>query len=282
MNLSRIEPGPFLVDAHVHFHECFDAHRFLDAAARNIRRASLDLGLSSETRGVLMFADPRGMNSFKRLTECAPDAERTVWRFVSTSEKCSLIARRDSSELVLVAGRQIATRERLEVLALGTTRSFPDGLGLMGTLRTVLEGRALAVVPWGFGKWWGRRGRLVQAVIQSPEYREIFLADNGGRPRVGLRSRLLRLAKRIGINILPGTDPLPFLSEECRTGSFGFVLAQELDMNRPTSALKRGLMGLDSQPRVFGRRSSQLAFVRNQARLILLRRSGHKKPCQCR
>ena len=82
--------------------------------------------------------------------------------------------------LVLVAGRQIQTLEGLEALALGTDSEFPDGLELTAALAEVRASGALAVLPWGFGKWWFRRGQLARKAIDSAAANEFFLGDNRG------------------------------------------------------------------------------------------------------
>ena len=50
------------------------------------------------------------------------------WHFFHTDEACSVLAQsRDVRTLILVAGRQIMTKEILEVLALATRANFHDG-----------------------------------------------------------------------------------------------------------------------------------------------------------
>ena len=134
-----------------------DTKRFLDCAARNFELAASGLGASGCT-GALFFVDGGEGDALARLARDIDASD--PWTLSSTDEECSaLLTMPDGSALLAIAGRQVATRERLEVLALGTTRAFEAGRTFPDTLRSVLESDALAVVPWGFGKWWGRRGR---------------------------------------------------------------------------------------------------------------------------
>lgn len=251
-----------LVDAHVHVHPLFPLETFLEGALENFRAAAELLGLTAT--GCLLLAEMEGRHWFRE----AQDAVG-AWTLARTGEEGSLIARRSTGEsLVVVAGRQIATRERLEVLALGRDADIPDGLPLDETLRRVRESGALPVLPWGFGKWSGRRGALVAAALAEPGG-ELYLGDNSNRLQLAGLPRLLREAGERGVLVLPGTDPLPFPSHAGRAGSFGFVLEGALDPLRPAEDLLLRVRTLREQPRTYGRGETLPRFLRDQASLQL-------------
>src|SRR4051812_601799 len=116
--------GFALVDAHVHFYPCYDRDRFLDAALRNFRRGAAELRLPESTPGVLLLSEARGERWFERLREETEGVRRGAWEFVPClADRDSIVARRRADprdRIFLVAGRQIATREGVEVLALAT------------------------------------------------------------------------------------------------------------------------------------------------------------------
>lgn len=260
-------PAFALVDAHVHIHPCFPLEAFLDGALRNFRRAASDLGLPGSSIGCLLLTEMAGVHWFRQ----AAEAERRegAWRLLRTEDGSSLLALRDTGEsLILVAGRQIVARERLEVLALGLDADIPDGLPLDEALFRVRRSGALPVLPWGFGKWWGHRGRLVAGVLARGDG-ELYLGDNSGRLRLAGMPRLLREARQRGLLVLPGTDPLPFPDHAGRAGSFGFVLEGPLDLRRPAEELLRRVRALREQPRTYGRGETLPRFLRNQATLQL-------------
>lgn len=257
-------PAFILVDAHVHVHPCFDNDAFLDAAAGNFRRGAAQVGVPGPYTGCLLLTEAGEARWFRRLR--SGDGGAASWDFGPTEEDCSLVAQRISGErLFLIAGRQIAAREGIEVLALGRDAEIPDGLELAETLRRVRDTGALPVLPWGFGKWWLHRGSLVEEAFRRRHGAELFLGDNGGRLAMSGLPRLFRESRAQGVPVLPGSDPLP-LAEHCaRAGSYGFVLSGPLDETHPAACVLRAIRRLKGQPRIFGRRADLPSFLRDQA-----------------
>ena len=211
-----------------------------------------------------MLAETGDSDRFSELCNDSLSVEEH-WRIRPTQETCSVIAERDCQpRLIVLAGRQIVTSERLEVLALGTREHIADGMPLDDTIQRALAADALVVLPWGFGKWWFRRGKVVRRALRSFSKCGIYLGDNGGRPQHCKTPRLLREAERDGVLTLPGSDALPFPSEIGRVGSYGFVLSGDIDLSFPARCIKQLIRQLGRQPKPFGRRVTWPAFCRNQ------------------
>ncbi len=265
-------PSPtILVDAHVHCHSFFDRVRFLDAAAGNFASAARTAGVEP-CLGVLMLTEIAGSDAFERFRASTRLAPAGPWRFEESGEAHSLFASRGGSlRLMVVAGHQRVTAEGLEVLALGSTGEIEDGLPIRETLAAVQESNGLPVVPWGAGKWWFRRGKVVAELIDEQEPQRFFLGDNGGRPALMPRPPLFARAERKGIRVLPGTDPLPLAGEIARIGTYGFLAAGPADPASPASALVRSMLASDWRPTVFGACGPWGGFLRNQFAMKLRR-----------
>jgi len=278
-----------LIDAHVHVHDCFDAARVFDAAAANFagaaralagERASLSASPPAYD-GVLCLAECRG----ERFLESVRARRTTrVWRgrhgFWEAEESCepeTLVVRRGATRLNLIAGRQLVTRERLEVLALGTTAPLPEGESMETTLAAVRATGAAAVLPWGVGKWLGARGAVIARILADPEWRHVLLGDNGNRLALGPDPAPFAAARRAGRAVLPGSDPLPLPGEEARVGAYGFAVDVDLDPLRPAAALL-ALLKSSSAFVVFGRREPLARFVGNQLALKLKSRARPQSP----
>lgn len=258
-----------LVDGHVHFYDCFDRQIYFDSASANFQSAAAELELKPSVTGCLLFTETSRQHYFQKFKEAA-GCDDGGWSFRETLEDESLIASKPGGgEIVIVAGRQIATAENLEVLALGYDGEFVDRLPLAVTLEAVIETGALAVIPWGFGKWTRRRGELVAATVNQVRPGEMFLGDNGGRLRWGARPALFASAEARGVAVLPGSDPLPFADEVSAVARYGFVLPGEIDQERPAAWLKGRLVGLGASPIAFGRLQSLPRFCRYQLAMQL-------------
>ena len=265
--------GRVLVDAHVHIHRCFDTAALLGRAADNFRCAVLPSGAKPQVTGVLLLAEASGMDRFQDLKRKEGEPSLNGWEVRSTADEEALIVTRGHDRLVVVAGFQVTTAERLEVLALATRSRIADGMPWLETIRRVSETGAITVLAWGFGKWWFHRGALVHDALESGRLNGMFLGDNGGRARLGRRPALFALAERTGVNILAGSDPLPFGHEIDRVGSYGSIVKGKLDMQTPARSLKRLLVDAGAAPKTFGRLQALPGFLGCQARLRLPRKS---------
>ena len=270
--------GP-LIDAHVHIYDCFDLPRFLDSAYRNFRVQAEKMRKDSAIVGILLLSESSGFDWFGRLSRKAslPGPVEPVstgrWRVDLTSEDCSLIVRRDSNkQMLLIAGRQITTQEDLEVLALCTASRFSDDLSLSTTVENVRRAGGIPVIPWGTGKWLGRRRAVLSRFLESQDPDTIFLGDNSARPVFWRRPSHFEQARASGIRILPGTDPLPFPSECWRPGSFGFAVGGTIAPVRPAEDIRRILLDPSSRPEPYGSLETPYRFFRNQVAMQLRKR----------
>ena len=261
-----------LVDGHVHVHPCFDPEAFLDGAAANFRRAERSLGLE-RTTGMLLLTESAGDDFFGLFAD-QDGLIGGAWEFRRVEEASLAVLERGEHRFFVVSGRQVVTAEGLEVLALACAGEFPDGRPITATLDAVRDRGALAAVPWGFGKWWGRRGKLLAGLLERQDPAVFFLGDNGGRLRAGGRPALFGRAEELGIRILPGSDPLPFPDHAGRAGSYGFAIEAPLDAGRPAESLVRALRHRETRPTAYGRRQSLLPFVRNQFAMQWRKQTG--------
>lgn len=281
--------GEILLDAHVHVHAGFSLGAFFDAALRNAAAAQrVPAGAEAPAIG-LMLTESQGVDAFARWAESAARDVRDDgggarqprdtggWRFRKTAESNSLWAQRagtPAAEILLIAGRQLVTGERLEMLALGCREAFAEELPLREARDAVLAAGGVPVVPWGFGKWWFARGRVLAELIAADSPGAWFLGDNAGRPRLSMRPRLFAAAARRGVYVLPGSDPLPLVGQESKVGRCGLVLPGPPDRQHPAAMVLDALRRCTRQPQTFGRYESLARFARDQVAMQLQRREG--------
>jgi hypothetical protein len=253
--------GPAVaVDAHVHLYRMSRVGPTLAAAASNFGASGAPP--AAGIRGVLLLTQGARERIFEQLVDKDEHAGWTLTR--CPTEPQSLLARRGEETLCIVNGRQVRADDGLEVLALGTCAVIPDGLRFAAALEHVQSTDALPVIPWGFGKWWGARGRRVLGALAANGPDTLFLGDNASRLALAPAPAFLRAAAAEGFRILPGTDPFPFAADERRVGSFGFRASIVPSLERPFSALRTWLLGRATSPPAYGGASSLPRFVINQ------------------
>jgi len=271
------------IDAHVHLHDCFHLNVFFDHVERNIQRVSQSRHDPNQVSCCLFLTEASNANYFENIRHKGdPSVGNTTsandgWRVQRTSEPISLLISNEAGfRIYLIAGQQLQTAEGLEVLALAPNHRIVEGKPLKQLISEVVKADGLAVVPWGFGKWLGRRGKVLKAIIQQIEPRGFFLGDNSGRPRFLLEPSMFRLAKQKSIRVLPGSDPLPFASEVRRAGSFGLTLQDEISGERPAEQLKQKLVAPETEFDTFGQLETVDRFIKHQLLMQLVKRQSKR------
>lgn len=268
------------IDGHVHIHTCFPLQKFLDSAAANFQNASMELDRTGDVATILLLTESTGDDCFAALRDPGSRIRQSAgqWRFNPTDELQSLTAENAKRHrIILIAGRQIVTAENLEILWIGTAQRISDGLPIRQLIDHVTASEGIAVLPWGPGKWYGRRGKIVKEIITTYKGDNLFLGDNGNRPIFWPTPTNFRYAKDKGIRILPGSDPLPLVTEVGRAGTFGFYIDETVSTLRPCSNILKILRNHSKHFRSFGRLESPGRFLRNQFCMQLIKKGLMKR-----
>jgi hypothetical protein len=271
--LTSVGP-PLIVDTHVHIHECFGLDAFMTAAAANFARAIEDLPAASTAAGALFLTEVEGTSVFEDLSSPSVVNEERLgdWRPYSTPDPRVLLFEAPASmPILMVAGRQIRTREGLEVLALGCREAIEDGLTIDSALEETRLAGALPIIPWGFGKWTLARGDIIRELIATREPEAFCLGDVGGRWKGLAEPSLLVAGRERGFAILPGSDPLPFAREVARPGSSGVVLPRSASVGPILEELLQDLQRPEHDGRAYMNLESLGSFIRHQIRMQMRR-----------
>lgn len=174
--------------------------------------------------------------------------------------------------LLVFAGSQIVSRERIEVHALLTPTRFSDGAPLVEIIAEIRERGGIPAIPWAPGKWFFRRGALLRQLLESQRGSALLWSDSALRPRGWGMPRILRAAQSAGYPIIAGSDPLPIAGDEQRAGSYGVWYDHTLDLRSPTASMRTLLT---SQTGV--RSGERLTFPGLAHRLITLKRTNGRR-----
>jgi hypothetical protein len=260
-----------MVDGHVHIYDCYDLDRFFTFAVNHLEYFYNTLYANgSPYERILLLTEAKGHDFFTLFRERGCWSGDSPYRFLKTKEEESLILTRDNKRLCyLVKGRQIVCRENLEVMATASKQNIADGLPIESVIRQIVEKQELAVLAWGVGKWWFKRGKILKALVEKHDTPYLLLGDNSGRPGFWPVPAVFKRALALKISIINGSDPLPFKGEEAKVGSYGFSLEGEFEEDEPAKSLRDLLASLEPGIGFFGRRDNMFSFFQRQAKIYL-------------
>ncbi|HVO73724.1 MAG TPA: hypothetical protein VMT35_06850, partial [Ignavibacteriaceae bacterium] len=210
---------------------------------------------------VLFLTESWGVNQFKILKE-KKYGNKKGWNFAPTQEENSIVAvKNEEKKIIIIAGRQIVTKEKLEVLGLGILNAIGDKKPIKEVIDDVKKKGGLAVIPWGVGKWVGSKKKIVNETLELPG---LFVGDNGNRPFFWSNKKIFSQFEKKNIKNLSGSDPLPFKSESGRAGSFGFAMEGVVNFDRPFESLLNKLSGEQPELLYYGKLEEPFRFFKNQ------------------
>ena len=255
-----------IADAHVHLHQCFEVDQLLNASLANFQKIYRRKTDINNSIFLIFLTEMPGEFGFRKLLEYAENHQQiNNWKLAPTEESLSIYAvNNENQKIFIIAGRQIITAEKLEVLALISNDEFADSLTVETTIQNIVSKGGIPVLPWGVGKWLGKRGEILQKLLNSDSFSMLYLGDNSGRPNFWLRPTYFQLAEQKGWKILPGTDPLPLKSEYSRPGSFGFIVEGKLNSATPGKSMKQILSDATTSVHPYGALETPFRFIRNQ------------------
>ncbi len=255
----------WLVDSHVHFYNCFDREKFFDNVFNNLLKNSNKLGANA----IIFLTQGRKENSYNELKNVSVifDYVTQKNKYIISSLDDNLCLKvqsiKENLKLFIIPGFQIVTKENLELLSIGTLKRQKDGLTLEETINNVIQDEAIPIIPWGFGKWYGKRGNIVNDIIHL-NIPNLFLGDNGGR------TYLLPYPSQFNhknIKILPGSDPLPLKQEIIKPLSYGFKFDATLNESNIWKELKSLVISPKFKILKFGKIANPYAFLITQIKI---------------
>lgn len=261
-------------DGHVHLYPAYDIAALFRNLIRNLDRlAGIGSPANPETlvnriHKLAFLTESRENDFFSRLQN--RDASIIGHNFEITNGPdpvCVTAVLPGVGQICLVAGRQIVTRERLEILGLAMRAKIPDGLSARDAIQRVVEAGGIPVLAWSPGKWLLARRHVVRNLIAGDRAKVLRLGDTTLRPTLWPEPGPMRRAHADGRPVIPGSDPLPFSGEERYAGTYGFIYQGAFDVSQPTASIARMLAGYPAAITPVGARCGTLDVARRLYRL---------------
>jgi hypothetical protein len=206
-----------LFDAHVHFYPQYNLEQALDAAWSNLS-ALIPQAPETVTALGLALTERADCFVFEELRDGRRQISGVDILALCDGQVLQLQRQGEKFPLHIFPGRQIVSKERIEVLALGKDLRIADGQDLSALLEGLHREGVTPCLPWSPGKWMGERGKLLKSTLENFHSQQILFGDILMRPWIFLEPPVFRKALNGGYRILGGSDPLPFCGEERNIG----------------------------------------------------------------
>ncbi len=265
-----------LIDGHVHLYPEFSTLEFFDAVFANFHLIRDGQNLPTDSDYAIFLTEGGDHDMFSKLfTMTELRDEDGSQRF--TIERCpgqnSLLVKKDDVRLYVFRGRQHVSEEKIELLSLFSREAIKDrSLSLQTLAQKVAESNGIVVIPWGVGKWFGKRGKTIKKFLEQEQKIPFFLGDSGNRPLFWPTPSLFAVAANKGVQLLSGSDPLPLRSHYKRAVSTGTMFVEgSIAPDNPEKSLRElflsGINGVE-----FGLRQNPFAFFYDQLYINVLKR----------
>ena len=208
-------------DTHVHLYPNFDLAVLFESAREHLALPGVFEG--TKPFRILFTADRAGFPKSADLVR-KPEMWRTGPMPEIEEEGGALVALTCTGDRFVIApGRQIISKENLEVLALASECDIAEGAPVAEIINEVCAEGGVPVLPWSPGKWWFERGKAIFDLLQGTEPHAFLLGDVFMRPHVWPTPALLQKGLESGHRILAGSDPLDGSGEERIVGRYGIL-----------------------------------------------------------
>lgn len=245
-----------IADTHVHIYPCYGIKLALDTL-----RTNLSL-LDGQAVSMAFLAERSDCHFF---VEFEANAARSLSSEMEIRYLDNALHLREAGypDLYIFPGRQIITREKLEILSLTTDRQIPDGLRAREVIDRIRRENGLPVLSWAPGKWFFKRKKVVEDLLAANQPGSLLIGDTTLRPTCWLQPLLMRKAVRKGFTVISGSDPLPFAGEEQVMGRYGISIDSDFDLYDPVRSIRSLLAQPGLKPSLIGRRGGLLTtFLR--------------------
>jgi len=273
------------IDSHVHIYPIFSLNTSLDSAIHAFKRETSQYNASNFSNNkikniyVLCLNECEKEKAHYRISQLPQNMTSHSAHWIISKLSFGLfMAKKGADEIYLYLGRQRVSKEGIELLTLGNSKINSGDLNL--TLGELIKrySNAIPVLPWGFGKWIGMRGKIVSDCISDPELnKDLWVGDSRTRPKLWFYVPQFNMAFNKGVPRFAGSDPLPLKDQEKQICLFGnmFELHNSAELriesaDHMTGLIKSFRMSAGLQGRKyhqFGRPSGLIHSLCNQIKL---------------
>lgn len=253
-----------LVDTHAHYYNFCDFETYFNYAYLNMKTAATRMEAVSYNFVICLLETENSQWFEKLLLIATSSAKLGEWSIKSVDNNQALaLTRNENESLIIVPGRQVITAENLEVIIVGLVKNIPYRKQVNYYVDEFSQSY-LVIIPWGVGKWLGKRGKRVSQLL-SENRNPYALGDNSGRTRLWSNIRQFKQAKKIGKGILAGSDPLPVTGQFKKVATYGSAITGSIQGKDLYKQIRERLLDTQSgNVKTYGKVDGLFDFVVSQ------------------
>ena len=261
------------IDGHVHLYEVYDLMKAVESGVRNLNDGSKKF--SSEVIPVWLLVERSDASFFDQIYKSPKSYGNNRLKFNKGNDDLTIVVEQDGQSILYIfAGRQLVTKEGLEVLSLISNLNIPDRQkSIDEVIQEVKDSGGIPTLNWAPGKWFFNRGKIIARQIQEKSTNDLFIGETTLRNTLWPEPKLVKQARKKGFPIIAGSDPLPFKGEENSIGSFGFLIEGEFDSEKPAQSLRDLMNSKGKDIRIIGKRNDIFTFASRQYKIMMEKRT---------
>jgi len=268
-----MEKTTLAIDGHVHLYPVYDLKNAIESGVKNLTDHSKKISLNIIP--VWLLVERSDANFFNQIHQSPNKFNRDGITFQNGSDDITIVVNKNNTPILYIfAGRQLVTKEGLEVLSLISNLNIPDRQkSIDEVIHAVTDSGGIPTLNWAPGKWFFGRGKVIARQIREKSTDELFIGETTLRNTLWPEPTLIKKARQKGFPVIAGSDPLPFKGEEKGIGSFGFLIEGEFDPDQPAHSLRKMMNQHRNNIKIIGHRNDIFTFARRQYKIMMEKRT---------
>jgi len=268
-----MENATLAIDGHVHLYFVYDLIKAVETGINNLKNYAKKYNLI--VIPVWLLVERSDANFFDQIYQSPASYENGKLKFNKGNDDLTIIVEKDKEPILYIfTGRQLVTKEGLEVLSLISNLNIADyQQSIDDVIQAVKDSGGIAALNWAPGKWFFNRGKVIARQIREKSPGDFFIGETTLRHTLWSEPKLIKQARKKGFRIIAGSDPLPFRGEEMGIGSFGFLIEGKFDPDNPAQSLRALMNSNRKEIRIIGKRNDVFTFTRRQYKIMIEKRT---------
>ncbi len=261
-----------LIDGHIHLYPLYKLTLAINNGIKKLQQAAIQSNstdMSQKQIPVWLLVERYDCNFFDQISSESSVTLNGFQLKAAGDGSTIIVSKNDTIVLYIFAGRQLVTKENLEILSLVSPFNLKDReYSIEEVIDNVNKNNGVPAINWAPGKWFFSRGEIVKNVLHKYSPDQLLIGDTSLRTTLWPTPKLMSRSQQKEFKIIAGSDPLPFEDEENQIGTYGFTVSAQFDESKPAVSMRNILRDRTLHFNFIGNRNNLLTFSRRQFKIM--------------